>query len=63
MKVENNYTSFEPETIELMLTNAGFKVFGDKIVAADLGQSGLATKCAIDLIRQVELMLLAREAT
>lgn len=28
-----------------LATKAGFKIFGDKIVAADNGSSGLATQC------------------
>lgn len=36
-----------------LIKEAGFKIFGDKIVAADQGQSGLATQSVINLIRML----------
>jgi hypothetical protein len=38
-----------PQEIEIV-KSAGFKIFGDKIVAADQGSSGLATQSVINLI-------------
>lgn len=41
------------EKIEVLLKQAGFRVFGDKIVAGDNGSSGNATVCAQKLINLV----------
>jgi hypothetical protein len=39
--------------IKELVEQAGFRVFGDKIVAADQGSSGLATDCSQRLIELV----------
>ena len=41
------------ERIRELVTQAGFRVFGDKIIAADQGSSGLATECAQKLIELI----------
>jgi hypothetical protein len=41
------------ERIRELVTQAGFRVFGDKIIAADQGSSGLATECAQRLIELI----------
>jgi hypothetical protein len=53
---------FDIITIKQMCENAGFRIFKDKIVACDNGSSGDASKCAVELVRQVQFMLLSREA-
>lgn len=36
-----------------LLTQVGFRIFGNKIVAGDFGSSGNATLCAVKLIELV----------
>lgn len=38
------------EKIKALLIEAGFKIFGDKVIAADFSSSGNASLCSVKLI-------------